>query len=91
MVVWQRHLGLSVASPFVVQEERPPETRRNKFEEQIRRTGNVKDREPGLVRLRSRRRERLDPPRRVDRPENIFNFITACNMEILRSRLSGVN
>lgn len=70
------------------------ETNGNKFEEQIRKTANVKDREPWLVGRgegERRREERLDPPKRVDRPENIFNFITACNMEILRSQLSGVN
>lgn len=84
---------------YVVEGKDRWDTNGNKFEEQIRKTANVKDREPWLVcrgrggegREERRREERSDPPKRMDRPENIFNFITACNMEILRSQLSGVN
>lgn len=64
---------------YVVEGKDRWDTNGNKFEEQIRKTANVKDREPWLVcrggrerREERRREERSDPPKRMDRPEKYF-------------------
>lgn len=58
--------------PFVVHEERPPKTTRNKFEEQIRTTANVKDRDPRLVRSERVEEEHRGPPGVYGPPRKYF-------------------
>jgi len=61
--------------------------RETNFGEQIRNVGErVGSRASSGESTRRERERGSDPPGRADRPENIFNFIRTCNMEILWPR-----